>query len=465
MDAARLFSIARRWWWLILVGTLMSTAAYGFAERIRQDTDDPAFNASASVFVSLYNSQATADEVAARTGGESWTLDRLIASYVTIIEGHAVAQAVANSFAIDVTPDDLRSSIDARPVPGSQLIRITTTGATPQDAEALRDATLRAFTVVSGTAGIPGASYTYELTPPVLADGSTQSDAIALAAVILAGMLSAAAIIFAFEYFSDAIRDARDAEVLTGLPVLATVPVWRARDRVAFDQRDRASTHAAERYRLMRSSLNRLHGDNQEIVVITGTLAGAGATTTAINYAAALARSGRRTLLIDANLRDPALDRAFDRPAATGLSFALRDGALGDLATSTPIDNLSVAHAGTPTYDAAELVESTTFAGFVAGMRARFDAIVIDCPPALTATETLALATLADATVVVVRADRTARSETAAAVEMLRRAGANVAGIILNADPATGPALFARSPFTRARPAVAHVEHASEASA
>ncbi|HXH85123.1 MAG TPA: hypothetical protein VNN07_19595, partial [Candidatus Tectomicrobia bacterium] len=109
----------------------------------------------------------------------------------------------------------------------------------------------------------------------------------------------------------------------------------------------------------------------------------------------------------------------------------------------TRIDGLSAVAGGHAPDHTAELVESGRFAALLAEWRARFDAIVIDCPPALTATETLTVAALADAALVVVRTDKTARPEAAATVELLRRAGANVAGIVVNADPGAGPAVFA----------------------
>ncbi|HXK34302.1 MAG TPA: hypothetical protein VNM91_09840, partial [Dehalococcoidia bacterium] len=136
MEAARFWTMARRWWWLIIVGALMTAAAYAVAEPARERREGAAtYTASAALFVSLYDQQDGAAEVAARTSGDAWTIDRLLTSYATMIEGEAVAQAVADGLSIDVAGADLRSAVDADVVPRSQLLRLTTQAASPADAE------------------------------------------------------------------------------------------------------------------------------------------------------------------------------------------------------------------------------------------------------------------------------------------------------------------------------------------
>lgn len=442
MEAARFWTMARRWWWLIIVGALMTAAAYAVAEPARERREGATYTASAALFVSLYDQQDSAAEVAARTSGDAWTIDRLLTSYATMIEGEAVAQAVADGLSIDVAGADLRSAIDADVVPRSQLLRLTTQAASPADAERLRDAVLHAFTKVRGTAGVPGQAYVYEINPARLDETSARSELLTLALIALAGMLAAAGIVFAFEYLSDTIRDTGDAERVTGLTAITTLPIWRAgRHNIAFDARDRISRQAAERYRLLRAALSTR--PRTGVVAVTAPLAGTGATTTALNLAAAIARSGRRTLLLEADVRAPALDRRLALGPRSTLADTLRDASAPDPVRPTRIDALSAVAGGHAPDHAAELVESGRFAALLAEWRARFDAVVIDCPPALTATETLAVAALADASVVVVRTDKTARPEAAATVELLRRAGANIAGIVVNADPGAGPAVFA----------------------
>lgn len=442
MEAARFWTMARRWWWLILVGALMTTAAYAVAEPVRERREGtPAYTASAALFVSLYDQQDSAEEIAARTGGDAWTIDRLLNSYATMLEGEAIAQAVADGLSIDVAGADLRNAIDADAVPHSQLVRLTTTAGSPADAERLRDAVLHAFTKVRGTAGVPGEAYVYEINPARLDEVSPRSELTTFVVIALAGMLAAAGIVFAFEYLSDTIRDSGDAERVTGLTALTTLPIWRAgRHSLAFDARDRISREAAERYRLLRSALG---ASRASVIAVTAPVTGTGTTTTALNLAVAIARSGRPTLLLEANLRTPTLDRRLALQPRSTLADALRDASAPDPVRATRVEGLSAIAGGAAPDSAAELIESDRFAALLAQWRARFDTVVIDCPAVLTATETLAIARLADTAAIVVRTDKTARPEAAAAVELLRRAKADVAGIVVNADPGAGPAAFA----------------------
>ncbi len=104
---------------------------------------------------------------------------------------------------------------------------------------------------------------------------------------------------------------------------------------------------------------------------------------------------------------------------------------------ATSIDGISLVPAGLCPPNPSELLESDRFDQLLAEMRGRFDAIIIDSPPALSSTDATLLAARADATVVVVRSDQTARSKAAAAVAMLGKAAPRIMGVVLNGDAGT----------------------------
>jgi capsular exopolysaccharide synthesis family protein len=127
--------------------------------------------------------------------------------------------------------------------------------------------------------------------------------------------------------------------------------------------------------------------------MITSAVGGEAKTSLAGHLAVSLARSGRKTLLIDGDLRNPAIYRLFDAPPAPGLSELLRGEAqLADILHPTGIAGLQVLPAGV--YDAATLARlaGDDLGGILAQLKESFDCIVLDSSPVLPVTDALLLA-------------------------------------------------------------------------
>jgi len=255
--------------------------------------------------------------------------------------------------------------------------------------------------------------------------------------VAVFGLLSAASIVVIFEYLTDTVRDADDAETAAGLPVLASIPLWAAgrSGRFATAIAGRSAGQAAERFRMLRTAIRLATTDHPaQVLLFTAANRSAGATTAAANYAFTLAQSGRRVAIVDANLREPAQHRMFGVSSTPGLAEALAvpDGSPVTVIHPTSIDGISLVAAGLCPANPSELLDGSRFDALIADLRGRFDAIIIDSPPALSTTDATLLATRADGVVVVVRGDHTSRAKATAAVAMLRQTSTRVLGTVLN---------------------------------
>jgi capsular exopolysaccharide synthesis family protein len=163
-----------------------------------------------------------------------------------------------------------------------------------------------------------------------------------------------------------------------------------------------------------------------------------------VNLAVVLAQGGLRTLIVDANLRRPAVASMLsgaqgeEAPAAeTGLVDLLVDG--GDAASQiqpTTLENLSVLPAGTPTAYATELLSSPATARVLEEARGEFDAIVIDSPPCSALADPLAIAPLCSQVLLVLRLCKTRRERAQQAAERLQDLPAPTPQLILNAQAA-----------------------------
>ena len=168
-------------------------------------------------------------------------------------------------------------------------------------------------------------------------------------------------------------------------------------------------------------------------VLITSALPGEGKSTLALSLAMAHAEQGKRTLLIDADLRQPAIERLVRLDPDAGLAEVLAHRSHWSSATrSVPgRPNLSVLGSGLPLPLALALI-GPQMRGILDQATLDFDLVVLDSPPLLGCAETLELAAAADLAVLAVRSGQTPMKSLAVAVETLRRVSVPIAGIVLN---------------------------------
>ncbi|HYE98454.1 MAG TPA: polysaccharide biosynthesis tyrosine autokinase, partial [Planctomycetota bacterium] len=193
----------------------------------------------------------------------------------------------------------------------------------------------------------------------------------------------------------------------------------------------------AERYDTLATLLLNLPGQQgtSRLFVMTGANPQEGKTSAAINLAAALARQGRRTLLVDGDLRVPAIHVDLALPNETGFSDVLAGRALllsPGLVQDTEIPTLKVLPSGISPDNPYELLDPARLGPVTAHMKEQFEAVVLDSPPVLLAGDALKMSGIADAVVFVVEAGRTDTRQAAWAKRLLQSVNAPVAGVLLN---------------------------------
>jgi len=195
---------------------------------------------------------------------------------------------------------------------------------------------------------------------------------------------------------------------------------------------------AAESYRTLRSSLLLGDGADAKVLVITSALPGEGKTLTALNCAAVLAQQGSRVLLVDADLRRSSLHRSLGIRREPGLGDVL-DGRCN--ADEAPVEleaipRLSAVSAGRPVDYPAEALASKAMAAALQTWRKNYDHVVVDTPPVAMVTDAVVLAARADAVLLVAKASGTTRQALRRTRDVLLRANARIAGVVLNGvDP------------------------------
>lgn len=253
-------------------------------------------------------------------------------------------------------------------------------------------------------------------------------------------------------YLDRTIRTSADVERLLALPTLGLIPRLPRQRRSAGSADAAAAKNgraphelpsfaadplspAAEAYRSLQVNLlfSRSADHPLRTVTITSATPAEGKSTTALNLAAVLSQQGKRTLLVDADLRNPRLHKALGLLRNPGLSNVL----VGDCTASEAIRRevlpmLDVLPAGPFPPNPAELLSSTRLRTLLEELREEYDWVLLDAPPTLAVTDAALLGRQTDGLVFVVRAGDTEQSAAVHAVERLRRVGVNLVGVVLN---------------------------------
>ena len=263
---------------------------------------------------------------------------------------------------------------------------------------------------------------------------------------LVLGLALALGTALAIEYVDTAVHSPRDLErhglsVLASIPALAETRFGRLRARNSAGRvtshlvsRAEPSSTGAEAFRMLRTSIRFAALDRPlRTIVVTSPGPSEGKSTVAVNLATVLAQAGHRTLLLDADLRRPVLHSVFGRRKKPGFTdMVLLGSADRDTISPTGIDRLWCLPSGTIPPSPADLLNSAATEGLLTRLAAEYDYVVIDSPPVLVAADTAIISARADATVMVVRAGKTGTEAIEHARQTLQRAGARVAGFIVN---------------------------------
>lgn len=274
------------------------------------------------------------------------------------------------------------------------------------------------------------------------------------------------------EYLDNTIKNVEDITFATQLPTLAMIPsvgpsamrLLRGRRKMdmvgmlpegAADEKDEIAalaprglqplegedlgtldglSNVVEAYRMLRTSiLLSSAGNPPKTILITSSQPGEGKTTTAINTAISLANLGVSVLLIDADLRRPAIHRQFKLAQPRGLATYLSSNVtLDSVVYPVPIHNLTLLPCGPIPPNPAELIASERMRELLRTAAQHYDHILIDSPPLMNVTDPAILSTLVDGVILVVQAGRSTRDIVRRAKQDLRTVGAKIFGVVLN---------------------------------
>lgn len=249
---------------------------------------------------------------------------------------------------------------------------------------------------------------------------------------LLAGIAIAAGVVFVREQMNDAVRAPEDIERKLNLPVLGVIPAAEDAGNL-IEALESPRSPIAESYHALRVALlySTVNGLPRSLLV-TSTQPSEGKSTTAFAIAADFARLGKRTVLIDLDLRRPSLHRVLKMSNDVGLSSLLvHQAGLEAIVRPTPIAHLDFISSGPIPPNPTDLLGSPALAEMLALLSEKYDLVVLDGPPVLGLADAPLLTALTEGTIFVIESDRGHRGATKSAVRRLQGARANLLGAVL----------------------------------
>ena len=253
-----------------------------------------------------------------------------------------------------------------------------------------------------------------------------------LAIAFVLGLALGVGLAWALEQIDQGVADPSEIEADLRLPLLGTIP--KTADGATIDALEDRKSEVSEAYVTVQTSLafSTDHGVPRTIAV-TSTRPSEGKSTTAFALAVTLARTNRRVLLIDADMRSPSVHHTLGIENGPGLSNYLAGNSenLPELIHSSGPDGLMIMTAGQLPPSAPELLAGTRLEQLIEGLLTKFGNLVFGAPPVMGLADAPLLASSVEGVVYVIEAHSTQKSMATVALRRLGAANAHISGAVL----------------------------------
>jgi capsular exopolysaccharide synthesis family protein len=250
---------------------------------------------------------------------------------------------------------------------------------------------------------------------------------------IIIGLILGIALAFLLEYLDQSVKDPIQVEKSLDISLLGIVPLIETKSALIQKSTD-LEKKILEPFRSLRANLKHLASTyNCKTFIICSAIKGEGKTTLAANLAITFALDGKRTILVDADLRRSQMHTLFTIPKETGITDYLRGTKnADDILKKTVYDNLCVITSGERPHNPAELVGTYRFDLLIKELRERADIVIYDSPALLPVSDTLTMAPKMDGCIMVFRTTWTPIKAAKQARFQLSRMGCHILGGIFN---------------------------------
>jgi len=254
-----------------------------------------------------------------------------------------------------------------------------------------------------------------------------------LAAVV--GLFLGAGIVFLIEFLDDSLRDPQEITRKWGIPILGMIITFDTNNGNELITEEQPRSPVSEAFRSLRTNLQFASiASPIHTLLVTSPSPEDGKTIVVGNLACVFAQGGRKVVVLDADLRKPRVHKVFQLQNRLGLTeqFIHPQENLDGAIQPTEVKNLHVLTSGSLPPNPSELLGSQRMVEIVQALKAQYELVLIDTPPALVVTDANVLANRADGVLLVISPILTKRAAIKHAIEQLAQVNANIVGVVLN---------------------------------
>lgn len=260
--------------------------------------------------------------------------------------------------------------------------------------------------------------------------------------IVLVGLVLGLGLGFGFafmkNYFDNTVKTPEDIQ-RKNVNVLAWIPLIEGIDlkgnEFEFIVAKRPDSIPSEAFRALRTRIqfSRVEKDSIKTILITSSTPKEGKTTISVNLAGSFANAGKKTLILDCDLRKPRMHNVFKVKRYPGITdYFFGQESYENILRKSDVDNLYYITAGTIPPNPSELLSSHHMTDFLEKVKEEFDIIIIDSPPVIAVTDSEILSRLVDVSLLVVSANQTEKELMIKSTELLSHDHGSFVGVILN---------------------------------
>lgn len=402
----------------------------------------------------IYRSEATlflgkeSGNVGGLSIGDIQLNNQLIADYRELLKSRTVAERVGEK--LNVSPSKLLSNVDVRTVKDSRIFKISYEDSNPTLArDVVNELSNEIQELAADIIEVKNVMVVDEANMPNSPVKPNKKMNVAVAGLL--GIVLGVGLILVLEFVDHTFKKPDEVERYLSLNVVGTIPKFKGGKRGKSKAKNRRELEkeylknlitindpkaaATEAFRELRTNLHYINIDKEvKTMVVTSPSMGDGKSVTAANLAVILAKSGKRVLIVDADLRKPKVHHYFGVKNNIGLTSILTDTKEDIKAKAiekTEISNLDIITSGPVPPNPYEMLSSNKMQSFVEKVKGEYDIVIFDTPPVGQVTDAAILAGLADGTILVLACAGTRIDMAKRACKALEGVNANMIGAVL----------------------------------
>ncbi len=358
---------------------------------------------------------------------------KLLKTYSEIIQTDDLIEKACRNSKLNVSTAEIKENLSVIPGAETQILEISYVSYDKREAQKVLVAVTNEF-ITQGTSLIPNVNIQIIQSAKVPQSPIGPRSEINIIVSAFIGLILSVSIIIFFDHIDNRVRNKEQIEEKFKIPVIGQIPFEKKKDKNKNILIEKDSIGLfMESYRIMRTKIQHINkGKEAKIMVVTSTDINEGKSTVASNLAISFAKIGKKVILIDYNLRKPALQNYFYSEKEEGLVEIINKEVFIDKVAIDYNQNLKVLLSGKIPRNPADILESQNMNDFFENLKREYDLIIIDTVAIDFFTDTQILIEKADGTILVSRAYKSRMESLNKGIEKLSNISANIIGVVLN---------------------------------